>query len=180
MNSSSGSVSSRPGRRLRLFISSRIAAMRRNSERSSTLMGIDSSRSAATNSSTMGPRGTFRMSTSWVEIIWRSSSTGPLKDGVVTTKVTAPAYFVGERGLHVELHDESSLGHAALRHVAPRQLPRRAQTVGRGPERRRLLLRRRPARAHARDRARDVAPPVLRTDRDLHGGRARPRRLLDL
>ena len=34
------------------------------------------------------------MSTSWLEINCSSSSTGPLKDGVVTTKVTRQLYRV--------------------------------------------------------------------------------------
>ena len=35
-----------------------------------------------------------KMSRSWVEMSCNSSSIGPLKDGVVTTKVTAQAYLV--------------------------------------------------------------------------------------
>jgi len=43
---------------------------------------------------------------------------GPLKDGVVTTKVTTKPYFLSANSGHVELRDESSLGHAAVGHVA--------------------------------------------------------------
>jgi hypothetical protein len=36
--------------------------------------------------------GTSSTSTSWLLISWSKSSTGPLKDGVVTTKVTQRHY----------------------------------------------------------------------------------------
>ena len=66
--------------------------MSKNSESSSTAMVAASLRSATTNASTIGASGTSRTSTSWLLIKWSRSSTGPLKDGVVTTKVTGKLY----------------------------------------------------------------------------------------